>query len=194
MSRLLLAFALVQGTAVAAFFWAPLSPEGRAPGDLLGWAAGVAGVFALVGWPLLEGGKAGERAGPGEEGLGVAGRGALLLLAAAPFVSVALALAPRPAGESARALLPLLGAWAAGGLLAWGVRVGGEEFGRAAAALALAGYCLGPAARMISGAAGSIPGGSVTVSAVPWLLLAAPLFAAAALLARRLRAGSEPSA
>lgn len=191
MSRLLLAFALVQGIAVAAFFWAPLSPEGRAPGDLLGWAAGVAGAFALLGWPLLESATGG---GLREEGLEVAGRGALLLLAAAPFVSVALALAPRPAGETARALLPLLGAWAAGGLLAWGVRVGGGEFGRAAAALALAGYGVGPAARMISGAAGSIPGDSVTVSSVPWLLLAAPLFAATALLARRLRAGSEPAA
>jgi hypothetical protein len=190
MSRLLLAFALVQGLAVAAFFWAPLSPEGRAPGDLLPWATGVAACFMLVAWPLLEARHEGVKQPYKEEILAVAGRGALLLLATAPFVSASLALAPLSARESSRVLLPLLGAWAAGGVLAWSARAGGAELGRAAAAAALAGLALGPIANLLSGAAGADPGPAVTVAGKPWLLLAAPLFAAAAVMARRLR-GAE---
>ncbi|MEK7467206.1 MAG: hypothetical protein AAB074_07330 [Planctomycetota bacterium] len=190
MSRLLLAFALVQGLAAAAFLWAPLPPEGRAPGDLLPWTLGAAACFMLVAWPLLEARVEGVEQPYRDEALAVAGRGVLLLLAVVPFVSASLALAPLPARESLRALLPLLGAWGAGGLLAWSVRAGGAEVGRAVAAAALAGLALGPIARMLSGAAGADPGPSITVAGKPWLLLAAPLFVAAAVMARRLR-GTE---
>lgn len=194
MSQLLLAFALVQGIAVAAFFWAPLSPEGRAPGDLLPWVTGAAACFLLVVWPLLEGRRAEATGSLREETLGVAGRGGLLLLAIAPFLSASLALAPLPAGAAFRLLLPLVAAWAAGGMLAWAARTGGEEVARAAATLALAGLALGPVARMLSGAAGSLPGPSITLGTHPWLFAFAPLFAGAALLARRLQAGKAEAA
>ncbi len=194
MSRLLLAFALVEGLAVAAFFWAPLSPEGRAPGDLLPWAAGTAACFLLVVWPLLEGRPREELLPLRDETLGIAGRGALLLLAAAPFVSASLALAPLPAGEALRRLWPLLAAWAAGGTLAWAARIGGEEIARAAATVAFAGLALGPVARMLSGAAGSLPGPAFTIGAHPWLLLLSLLFAGGAVVSRRLRAGKAEAA
>jgi len=190
MSRLLLAFAFVEGLAVAAFFWAPLTPEGRAPGDLLPWALGAAACFMLVAWPLLEARHEGVEQPYRDEALAIAGRGGLLLLAVAPFASASLALAPLPAREALRALLPLLAAWAAGGLLAWSARVGGAEVGRVAVAAGLAGLALGPIAKLLSGAAGADPGRAVTVAANPWLLLAAPLFVAAAVMARRLR-GAE---
>jgi hypothetical protein len=187
MSRLLLSFALVQGLAVAAFFWAPFSPEGRAPGELLPWALGAAACFMLVAWPLLESRQDGEVQGYSEEALAVSGRGALLLLAVAPFVSASLSLAPLSAREATIQLLPLLAAWAAGGLLAWSARTGGAEIGRAAAGAGLAGLALGPIARLLSGAAGAEPGPALTVAGKPWLLLAAPLFVVAAVMARRLR-------
>lgn len=187
MGRLLLAFGAFEGAAVAAFLWAPVPPEGRGPGDLLGWALAASGCFYLLLWPLLDGKN--DSADPKAEAVAVAARGGLLLLALAPFLSAALALAPLPAKDAFRTLAPAVLAWAAGGALAWSARVGGPALGRAAAAAALAALALGPVGRMLIGAAGSLPGPAFTLSARPWLIGLAALFPAAALLARRLNAG-----
>ena len=191
MTRLLLWFAAIEGTAVAAFLWLPLPIEERVPANLLPWTLGVAGVFAILAWPLLE-----ARGEPGDGERTPGGHAAetgerLLLLAAAfgPFAGAAAALAPIGWGAFARACAPAGAALVAGALSAFAVRVGGPAFARAAVAAALGAIALGPIGRFLSGAAGSFPGDPITLLDRPWLGLASILLPAAALLARRLRAG-----
>lgn len=186
MARTLIAFALFEGAAFAAFLFAPLPMEERVPANLLPWAMACAAAFYAVAWPAMEAARADE-----EGGLAALGeRGCLLAAAAAPFAAAAASLAPPTGRELFAAVLPAVSCLAAGGMGAWAARVGGPEFARASVAAGLAAFLLGYLGRFHSGATGSLPGEPVTVLGMPWLAVLSLLLPAAAYLARRLKAGA----
>jgi hypothetical protein len=190
MSRLLLAFAIFEGAAVAAFLWAPVSLEERSPAHLLPWACAAAAAFAVAGWPLVDASvRREEEATPAADALDVLADAGLLAAALAPFASAGRALGGQTWEEAGRAMVPALAGILAGATVVWSARVAGPTFGRAGAMAGLAALALGPIGRFLSGVAGSFPGEPVTLVARPWLASAAILFPAAALLLRRLRAG-----
>ncbi|MBI2920214.1 MAG: hypothetical protein HYY18_03910 [Planctomycetes bacterium] len=190
MARTLIAFAFFEGTAFAAFLFAPLPMEERVPANLLPWAMACAAAFYAVVWPAMEAARVREE----EDAVPMGERAWLLAAAAAPFAAAAASLAPPTGRELYEACYPALTCLLAGAAGAYAVRLGGPEFARASVGAGLAALVLGYLGRFHSGATGSLPGEPVTVLRLPSLAVFSLALPAAAYLFRRLRAGRAAAA